>query len=285
MSSGYRSYLSKSKTVEIEGEKRVIVGSTIFPAEITNVEDKSISSGQAQVFKGKYKHYSGKVAIKKFNNPVEYKEETDMYDKISHKNVLQVLRYYNSDCILVTPWMEKGNVEDYIEKTCPPPSLQDKLKILYGAALGIEYLHSNNILHLDLKPQNIFLDDKNNALIADFGLAIDKSKLKNSIISGTPGTTWFMAPEVMESKVKKESDIFSFRVVIWYMLAKGYPYQEYGDNQLKIREAVLKKKERPEIEDSWPYELKLLMEDCWNHDYSKRPNIGQVLLRLKAMMK
>ena len=124
--------------------------------------------------------------------------------------------------------MTNGSLERYIYSENPKSTLGwEKLyDIAIGIARGLEYLHrgcNRRIIHFDVKPHNILLDENYCPKIADFGLA-KLCKIKESIISsmaGARGTIGFIAPEVFSRSfgdVSTKSDIYSFGMVLLEMV-------------------------------------------------------------------
>ena len=89
---------------------------------------------------------------------------------------------------------------------------------------AMEYIHSHQIIYRDLKPQNVGIDCDGNVRLFDFGLA-RKLRDGESSISGCTGSLRYMAPEVFDLKeASRSSDIFSFGIVLWEILALARPY-------------------------------------------------------------
>lgn len=142
---------------------------------------------------------------------------------LGRQNVASVGR----DCFIVLELMCR-NLADFLRspefRLC---SYQTSLKICLGIAKGMQHLHSKHIIHYDLKPQNILLDDDLNAKIADFG----ESKLRctRTVTADHRGTQNYMAPEIQMARYfnklrgTKKADIFSFGVVLWECVTAQRP--------------------------------------------------------------
>lgn len=130
--------------------------------------------------------------------------------------------------------------------------LKDEMipKILYGILKGIDYLHQCGIMHRDMKPRNILIDDEANVRIADFGLAIGAAGKTHQLINYVV-TRWYRAPELLlECKVyDKAIDIWSIGCILGEMLARRPLFR--GNNakeQLKLILSVLGKPTEEDLE-------------------------------------
>ncbi|KAL7131787.1 hypothetical protein ABFS83_12G028100 [Erythranthe nasuta] len=118
--------------------------------------------------------------------------------------------------------MPKKSLDNFINNNCP--DLEKMYKIAVGVAKGLEYLHTGcntRIVHFDIKPQNILLDDDFCPKISDFELA-KLCKKKQSILSvlGTRGTIGYIAPEVFSRNfggVSHKSDVYSYGMMVLEM--------------------------------------------------------------------
>ncbi|MCH82929.1 receptor-like kinase, partial [Trifolium medium] len=204
------------------------------PARFSYADIKRITDGfkeklgegaHGTVFKGKLSSEI-LVAVKVLNNTQgdgkEFITEVEIMGKIHHINVVRLLGFC-ADGIhraLVYNLFPKGSLQSFIF----PPDNKDHFmgweklqQISLGIAKGIEYLHegcSHPILHFDINPHNVLLDDSFTPKISDFGLA--KLCAKNvSMVSMTAarGTMGYMAPEVLSrnfGNVSLKSDIYSY---------------------------------------------------------------------------
>jgi len=92
-------------------------------------------------------------------------------------------------------------------------------------ALAIQYLHTKNILHCDLKSQNILLTEDWQVKICDFGLARYKDKFKRDN-HGKVGTPHWMAPEILRNeKYTEAADVYSFGVILWELVTCEIPHR------------------------------------------------------------
>ena len=92
---------------------------------------------------------------------------------------------------------------------------------------GLEYLHSKNISHRDLKPQNLLLDKNGDLKISDFGLSTMSITSKTIV-----GTQAFMAPELFypEPYFGKTADLFSASIILYIMLTMELPFNQASPN-------------------------------------------------------
>lgn len=110
----------------------------------------------------------------------------------------------------------------------------------YQILNALKYLSICKIVHMDIKPQNVVVDEFLNAKLIDFSVSIDYSKYNhNRIKLPFVGTNKFMAPEITLKKVinvkdLKKVDLYSLGVLLYYLAFGSYPYQKYEDSKDKI---------------------------------------------------
>jgi len=145
-------------------------------------------------------------------------------------------------------------------------------------AQGMNWLHKQNVLHLDLKPANLLCMHDWTIKIADFGLSRLQPKNPDEVtnVSGTP---LYMPPEVFCSKpqMSDKCDVFAYGILLWELVTEQYPYDRKYTNIVTLQKAVRDQKERPLITDQIPKTMSSLMIRCWDHDPSVRPNFGNIL--------
>ncbi|RCV24532.1 hypothetical protein SETIT_5G092500v2 [Setaria italica] len=210
--------------------------------------EKLGEGGYGMVFKGALK--DGRlVAVKLLHNSrgdgEEFVNEVVSIVNASHVNIVCLLGF----CIegsrrgLIYEYMPNGSLERYIYSENPKSTIGwEKLyDIAIGIARGLEYLHrgcNRRIIHFDVKPHNILLDENYYPRIADFGLA-KLCNIKESIVSmaGARGTIGFIAPEVFSRSfgvVSTKSDIYSFGMVILEMVGGRRNVQTNPENSSQI---------------------------------------------------
>uniref|UniRef100_A0A6N2K7C8 Protein kinase domain-containing protein n=1 Tax=Salix viminalis TaxID=40686 RepID=A0A6N2K7C8_SALVM len=151
--------------------------------------------------------------------------------RIHHVNVVQLLGFTveGSKRALIYEFMSNGSLEKYIfSKQGSIPLSNDKLyEISLGVARGIEYLHQGcdmQILHFDIKPHNILLDEKFVPKISDFGLAKLYPTNNNTVpLTAARGTIGYMAPELFYKNiggVSYKADVYSYRMLLMEMVGR-----------------------------------------------------------------
>ncbi|KAK9941310.1 hypothetical protein M0R45_017918 [Rubus argutus] len=194
--------------------------------EATNRFEEELGRGSfGVVYKGKIEIGSGvEVTVKKLNSVIqdsekEFKTEVNVIGRTHHKNLVHLVGYCDEaqQRLLVYEFLSNGTLASFLFGDTKP-SWRQRIEIAYGVAQGLLYLHeqcSTQIIHCDIKPQNILLDDYHNARISDFGLAkllmMNQSKT-HTVIRGTKG---YVAPEWFRNMhITTKVDVYSFGVLL-----------------------------------------------------------------------
>ncbi|XVF77425.1 hypothetical protein PTKIN_Ptkin14bG0041900 [Pterospermum kingtungense] len=194
--------------------------------QATNSFKEEIGRGAfGTVYKGELtSRYGLHVAVKKLEKLAqegekEFKTEVEVIGQTHHKNLVRLLGYCNEGehRLLVYEFMGNGSLSSFLFGMLRP-SWERRLQIASGIAKGLTYLHeecSTQIIHCDIKPQNILLDDSLNAKISDFGLAKLLINNKTQTQTGIRGTKGYVAPEwFRNTPVTVKVDVYSFGVML-----------------------------------------------------------------------
>nr|CAD1838384.1 unnamed protein product [Ananas comosus var. bracteatus] len=195
--------------------------------------EKLGQGGFGSVFRGillNGKYVAIKMLGKSQFNGEDFINEVSTIGRIHHVNIVQLIGFCSegSKRALVYEYMPKGSLDKYIfstKGTNSRPFSWDKInEIALGVARGIDYLHQGcdmQILHFDIKPHNILLDNHFNPKVSDFGLAKlypkDYSLVSLSVARGTIG---YIAPELVSRNfgiVSDKSDVYSFGMLLLEM--------------------------------------------------------------------
>ncbi|KAK7243820.1 hypothetical protein RIF29_38632 [Crotalaria pallida] len=221
---------------------------------------------------------------------VEFWREADILSKLHHPNVVAfygvVQNGPGGTMATVTEFMVDGSLRHVLLRKDRYLDRRKRLIIAMDAAFGMEYLHSKNIVHFDLKCDNLLVNLKDPlrpiCKVGDFGL----SKIKrNTLVSGgVRGTLPWMAPELLNgssNKVSEKVDVFSFGIVLWEILTGEEPYanMHYG----AIIGGIVNNTLRPTIPSYCDEEWRTLMEECWAPNPAARPSFTEIASRLRVM--
>ncbi|KAI3886716.1 hypothetical protein MKX03_011138 [Papaver bracteatum] len=186
------------------------------------------------------------VAVKRLDKVLqegekEFKTEVNAIGRIHHKNLVQLFGFCDEgqQRLLVYEFMSNRSLADHLFGNSKPDWKQ-RVQIALGISSGLLYLHeecSTQIIHCDIKPQNILLDDNFIARISDFGLAklLVTAQSRISTLTGIRGTKGYVAPEwFRNTPVSAKVDVYSFGVMLLEIVCcrKGV-IQELGDEDMK----------------------------------------------------
>ncbi|XP_038995426.1 uncharacterized protein LOC120119690 isoform X1 [Hibiscus syriacus] len=221
---------------------------------------------------------------------VEFWREADILSKLHHPNVVAFYGVVQDGpggtLATVTEFMVNGSLRHVLLSKDRLLDRRKRVIIAMDAAFGMEYLHSKNIVHFDLKCDNLLVNLKDPVRpickVGDFGLS--KIKRNTLVTGGVRGTLPWMAPELLNgssSKVSEKVDVFSFGIVLWEILTGEEPYanMHYG----AIIGGIVSNTLRPPVPSNCDPEWKLLMEQCWAPDPVVRPSFTEIARRLRIM--
>ncbi|XP_022775462.1 serine/threonine-protein kinase STY17-like isoform X2 [Durio zibethinus] len=226
------------------------------------IENKIASGSYGDLYRGTY--CSQEVAIKVLKPEQvtgemlrEFSQEVYIMRKIRHKNVVQLIGACTRapNLCIVTEFMARGSIYDYLHKQRGVFKLPSLLKVAIDVSKGMNYLHQNNIIHRDLKTANLLMDENQVVKVADFGVARVQSQ--SGVMTAETGTYRWMAPEL--------------------------PYALLTPLQAAV--GVVQKSLRPAIPKNTHPRLGELLERCWQQDPTQRPNFSEIIDILQQIAK
>lgn len=166
------------------------------------------------------------TALKRKQNVIDVENELRLMKLCDHKNIVKVHRAYahNNSMHISVKYCKHGCLTKFLEKI-PVPTEKQIAYICSQILSAIDHMHRlNNILHLDIKSDNILVDEDYSMIITDFGLSVQLCS-SNATFDQMRGTPYWMAPEIIgHSKVcyNHKADIWSFGIVVWEILHENY---------------------------------------------------------------
>lgn len=254
--------------------------------------------GFGHVYKARHKDWIFDVAIKILRDGVSpskaLRDEAHNMEKASCEFVLRLYGIYEG-CPpvgrtsmqqgLVMEFMERGSVQSLQKDLSGPPPWPLVFRLAHQVAVGMNFLHSRELMHHDLKPSNVLLNVDLNARLADFGLSRVSSSALNSERETTGeigGTYKYMPPEAFEASYEpvRSFDVYSYGILLWSIVTgkEPYPMADYTRVELRIPLG-----DRPSCQDidqmraEGLEELVGLMKRCWDHNPSNRPTFKKFL--------
>ena len=260
-SSGGGSFLSDDESsISISNKLFITDISEFLPSKKYKILDKLGSGSFGKVFLAQNKYTKEKVAmkeIKKSNKDLlsdgEIKDEIDILKSLDHPDIVRIIESFNTkdSYVLVTEYCEGGELYDQVRNQLSETQIAVIFKQLLS---GLAYLHSHNIVHRDLKLENILIqeiekskttgEDLFNIKIIDFGTAriFDNKKKPQSIV----GSSYYIAPEVLNQKYGKECDLWSVGVILYMFIVGHAPFDGCDDEEItgNIQKGIYKKDDK-----------------------------------------
>ncbi|KAL5480688.1 hypothetical protein ACEPAI_9628 [Sanghuangporus weigelae] len=188
--------------------------------------------------------------------------------------------------------MDRGSAWSYVRAHVQC----DILRLIVGIARGPAYLHDQDVVHSDIKSDNVLVSTDGEALLCDFGCARITSASRSIVIpsSGIRGTSRYLACELLEYSTRtvghtKSSDVWAFGMTVFELFARQRPYADLSDAQSM---AAIIRHEMPILPQQSEYRTSQTLDqtrdiwdiclDCWKHEPDRRPDMHAIIVRLTS---
>ena len=168
---------------------------------------------------------------------IRFEREAKSIAQLEHLHILPIFAYGEEDDItyIVMRYLDGGTLTKYIRKNEHLP-LPEAHRILTQIAEALDYAHERGVLHRDVKPTNILIDNRRNAILTDFGVAkmLESDHSDLTATGGIVGTPKYMSPEQCQGRkdLTPASDQYALGIVLYEMVTGNVPF--YADTPLAI---------------------------------------------------
>ncbi|KAJ7138852.1 kinase-like domain-containing protein [Mycena filopes] len=254
---------------------------------VETVGDQVAATAHGDIWKGVVGGQSVSVKVMRLFQEADitlvlkgFSREAIIWRQLCHPNLLPFfgLCYRDMRLCLVSPWMENGNIMEYLSKH---PGVA-RLPLILDVSLGLEYLHKENIIHGDLQAINILVTPSGRACIWNFYLSTIVGEEHSDSATGTPR---YMAPELLRQEGMRQlaSDVYAFACMCYEILTGHEPfYEENHVMGVVVRVIQGARPSRPashtdtsELDTLWK-----LLQDCWTAAAEERPTASAIVEQL-----
>lgn len=219
------------------------------------------------------------ISLKKLENPQSnesYYNEYKFNNTLNYKYICKCYSTFkdNQNAYFILEYHPNKTLSDLIKNRYSLTEIEVK-HYCYELLLAIEYLHSRNIIHRDIKLSNVLLSDKMEVKLCDFGLAIENRSENNKTVCGTPN---YIAPEIFNYKnyinYTFETDIWSFGIILYSLFFHKTPFESpvKGKTKKNIQNVIYSFPQNNEVNEN----AKNLMRKIFVKEPSERPSIKEI---------
>ncbi|OJA17708.1 hypothetical protein AZE42_07449 [Rhizopogon vesiculosus] len=274
-----------------------------FSSQISGKLGPRIASGYfGDVYRCTVESREGRteVAVKVFrNDPMRTTEkiekaicrELKVWLRLEHSTIVPLLGFASESIeppfpALVSQWMPSGTLYTYLKDRAHTLDASAKFEFAERIADGLNYLHSNSVVHGDLHPGNVLIDDLGNPRLTDFGLATVVGDVELQLSTATAERSFnsrFRAPEIigiecdLSGRPTFKSDIYSFGGMMFFVFSGDMPWKEKNSYQVTVELLKRATPARPDkiLDGHWD-----LIRECWSWDPCHRPWAAEALERI-----
>ncbi|CAA3031955.1 G-type lectin S-receptor-like serine threonine-kinase SD2-5 [Olea europaea subsp. europaea] len=275
-------------------------------------KEKIGGGGSGTVFKGRLGDGTD-IAVKRLDNlsnrTKEFLAEVQSIGSIHHFNLVKLIGFCaEKNCrLLVYEFMKNGSLDNWIFYTGKRSSShhlnwQTRKEIVLDIVKGLTYLHEEchqKIVHLDIKPHNILLDENFNAKVSDFGLCKFMERDESQIQTTMRGTPGYIAPEWQLLRITIKVDIYSFGIVLLEIVCGRRNFDgtrsESTAHLLKLLQEKAIENKLLELIENYDEEMMMNHKEevlrmikiaawCLQDDHTRRPSMSIILKVLEGVM-
>ena len=249
----------KPDIINLKEESQISISNRLFINEIKEIPEKKYKIKKllgigsfGRVFLAQNIITSEYIAMKEIPKTSEdlltdneIMDEIEILKNLDHPDIVRILEFYNTEesYYIINEYCPGGELFEQINKKFSETQIAVMFRQIFS---GLAYLHSNNIIHRDLKLENILIKDIEKSMetnedlfvlkIIDFGTAkiFDKNKKAKAVV----GSSYYIAPEVINKKYNRECDLWSAGVILYMFIVGHAPFE--GENDREIMERVKK---------------------------------------------
>ncbi|EEF44796.1 s-receptor kinase, putative [Ricinus communis] len=235
----------------------------------------------------------------------EFRAEVSIIGSVHHVHLVKLKGFCAEGAhrLLVYEFMEKGSLDKWIFKNNEESSSLDwntRFNIAIGMAKGLAYLHEEcevKIVHCDIKPENVLLDDNFTAKVSDFGLAKLMNREDSLVYTTVRGTRGYLAPEwITNNPISEKSDVYSYGMVLLEIIGgrKNYDSSENSEKshfpsysfkmleEGRLKEIIDPKLDVNESDERVVTSIKVALW-CIQEEMQLRPSMGKVVQMLEGL--
>ena len=284
----------KNLKIPIYTNLKTLNKSYSLPRNINTIHDIAKTIGEGGFGKlMKVKTVNGisamKIIFPDIDNMTDIFNEINIMKLMNHPNIVKYYGYnfYKNNFVIIMEFCKGGDLFN-LYKTHPNLNIKFKINVIKQLANALLFIHSQNIIHGDLKCLNILLDknynendnDFPNIKVCDFGL----SKFSSEPLDVKGYSILWVAPESLNDNINtKESDIYQFASTCYELLSQNLPYANECDDSNQVKKKIING-EHPNLNlINCNLELKNLLKNCWNINAMKRPKINEIVYMLNNL--
>ncbi|KAF0693784.1 Aste57867_15283 [Aphanomyces stellatus] len=275
----------------VKSPENALIHNVSIPFDDLTLHELLTEHAKGDVVRGEYTGL--RVAIKRLSvltreTVVEFKTHVELLACLRHPNVVQFIgASFDSltNLCVVMEYMEKGNVYNLLRTSMVLEWNDPLLQIAIDAAQGIAYLHHSNVIHRDLKCENLLCTATYACKVSDFGES--KQVQTQEVLETMVGTPYWLAPEILrETPYHNKVDCYSFGIVLIELESRRDPYFDCEDmSTIDIMMQVAMGTLRPTIPASCPPRRRALIEQCLSDNPMDRPSMVTILKTLQTAVR